>query len=301
VADLELRANDAVLNLDTVGGGMRALRVGDWEVLDGYRPGERHSGRRGHVLAPWPSRIFRGRYRWGGVEHELPISDAKHESATHGLVDTLEWAVDRLEQEEAELSVRIPRQDGYPFDVTVRVRYRLAADLLEVAVAAANDGAQAAPFGVGMHPYFRCGDRADDTELTLPVRSRLVLDDNSVPTGELEGFDGDVGRVGGRVLDAVLPVDTGLAVEAPEAAATAGGATATIAGPAGSLQLVLGPGFGWLVVFTGDTLPDGDRRRSVAVEPLTCPPNAFATGTDVIALAPGEAWTDHWTLRWLPR
>lgn len=292
MADLELRAGDAVLNVDTVGGGLRALRVGDWECLDGYGVDQPHSGRRGHVLAPWPSRIFRGRYRWDGSEHVLPITDARHDSATHGLVDRLEWAVDQHEQGRAELSARVPRQDGYPFDVTVRVRYELAEDRLDVHLAADNDGTEAAPFGAGMHPYFRCGAGAGETELRLPVSSRLVLDSNVIPTGDVEELDGDLGLIGDSVLDAALPVDRREPHE---------DAVAEIAGPAGSLQLSLGPSFRWLVVFTGDSLPGEDRRRSVAVEPLTCPPNAFATGTDVITLAPGRPWTDRWTLRWFPR
>lgn len=295
MADLELRAGQAVLNVDTVGGGMRALRVGDWEVLDGYGVGEQHSGRRGHVLAPWPSRLLEGRYAWAGSEYELPITDVKHRSAAHGLVDQLEWAVDRSEPRAAELSVRVPRQPGYPFEVTVRVRYELQDDTLTVSLAADNDGAEAAPFGVGMHPYFRCGADADDTELRLPVRSRLALDETLTPTGELAEFDGQVGLIGERVLDAALAVESG-GDDGPVQAATA-----AIAGPAGSLRLVLGPCFRWLVVFTGDTLPEADRRRSVAVEPLTCPPNAFRTGTDVIALQPGIPWTDQWSLHWSPR
>ena len=40
------------------------------------------------------------------------------------------------------------------------------------------------------------------------------------------------------------------------------------------------------MLFTGDPLPDV-ARRSLAVEPMTCPPNAFRTGRDLIRLA---AW-----------
>jgi aldose 1-epimerase len=138
-----------------------------------------------------------------------------------------------------------------------------------------------------MHPYFRCGADADDTVLDLAVRARLVLDENALPTGELEELDGHLGRIGDRVLDLVARRDE-----------TRREATAEIAGPAGTLRLGLGPSFRWLVVFTGDTLPEVDRRRGVAVEPLTCPPNAFATSTDVITLDPGTAWSDHWSLSW---
>jgi aldose 1-epimerase len=46
-------------------------------------------------------------------------------------------------------------------------------------------------------------------------------------------------------------------------------------------------------LFTGDLLPDVDR-RSFAVEPMTCPPNAFQTGEDLIRLEPGETFAGTW-------
>src|SRR3954447_26819859 len=141
MSDVELRAGRAVLNVDTLGGGMRALRVGGWEILDGYDAGQPHSGRRGHVLAPWPSRISGGRYRWDGVERRLEITDVRHHAAAHGLVDKVEWSVERHEPGTARLSVRVPRQDGYPFDVQVSVVYRLSEGRLEVALEAENLGA----------------------------------------------------------------------------------------------------------------------------------------------------------------
>jgi len=48
-----------------------------------------------------------------------------------------------------------------------------------------------------------------------------------------------------------------------------------------------------LMLFTGDPRPDVNR-RSLAVEPMTCPPNAFRTGDDLIRLEPGESTTGAW-------
>ena len=47
------------------------------------------------------------------------------------------------------------------------------------------------------------------------------------------------------------------------------------------------------MLFTGDPLPDVNR-RALAVEPMTCPPNAFRTGDSVIRLAPGESAAGVW-------
>ena len=49
------------------------------------------------------------------------------------------------------------------------------------------------------------------------------------------------------------------------------------------------------MLFTGDPLPDVDR-RSLAVEPMTCPPNAFRSGEALIRLEPGESFTSTWGL-----
>ena len=54
--------------------------------------------------------------------------------------------------------------------------------------------------------------------------------------------------------------------------------------------------YGYLQVFTGDPLPDVTR-RSLAVEPMTCPPNAFRTGEAVVRLEPGETWMGKWGIR----
>src|SRR3712207_8930171 len=49
----------------------------------------------------------------------------------------------------------------------------------------------------------------------------------------------------------------------------------------------------YLMLFTGDSIREVDR-RSLAVEPMTCPPNAFQTGESLIRLEPGQAVTTSW-------
>ncbi len=59
--------------------------------------------------------------------------------------------------------------------------------------------------------------------------------------------------------------------------------------PSGSIEQ-----FGYLMVYTGDTLPEGSERKAVAIEPMTCPPDAFRSGTDLVVLQPGDHWTGTW-------
>jgi aldose 1-epimerase len=52
--------------------------------------------------------------------------------------------------------------------------------------------------------------------------------------------------------------------------------------------------FGFVMVFTGDTLPPERRRRGVAVEPMTCAADAFNSGDGLVALGPGERLAGAW-------
>ena len=62
-----------------------------------------------------------------------------------------------------------------------------------------------------------------------------------------------------------------------------------------AVRVWLDPAFRYLMVYTGDTLEPASRRRAgIAIEPMTCPPNAFRTGTDLIELEPGGSWRGRW-------
>jgi aldose 1-epimerase len=49
----------------------------------------------------------------------------------------------------------------------------------------------------------------------------------------------------------------------------------------------------YFMIFTGDSLPNFNR-RSLAVEPMTCPPNAFRTGDALVRLESGSSLTSTW-------
>ena len=55
--------------------------------------------------------------------------------------------------------------------------------------------------------------------------------------------------------------------------------------------------FKWWQVFTGDTLHGERFRRSVAIEPMTCPPDSFRSGRDLLVLEPGQTWSASWGIK----
>jgi aldose 1-epimerase len=65
---------------------------------------------------------------------------------------------------------------------------------------------------------------------------------------------------------------------------------------AGNSQAILwmDDAFGYVMVFTGDTLGPKRRRRGLAVEPMTCPPDALRSGESLVRLAPGKRFHGRW-------
>ena len=291
--EVSVTSGPVELTVDLRGGGLRTLTVGAWDVLDGYESGAIPSGRRGGVLLPWPNRIRDGRWTWEGRELQLDIASVDKPTAIHGLVSSQPWQV--LEEADGRVTVGtvVEKRSGYPFRLAAAIDYVLSVDGLESTVRVRNVGNEAAPFGVGLHPYLAVGGTADgdigDADLELPARTLLVVDDGGLPTGERRELDGAVGRIGDRVFDDPM---TDLVRD------DGGWSRVRLRGTAGSLELAVDRSWPWLQVYSGDTLPAGQRRRSLAVEPMTCPPNALADGVDVVVLDPGAEWAGTWTLGW---
>jgi aldose 1-epimerase len=47
-------------------------------------------------------------------------------------------------------------------------------------------------------------------------------------------------------------------------------------------------------LFTGDTLATNVRRKGLAIEPMSCAPNAFGAGSGYKILEVGEMWKCSW-------
>ena len=290
--EVGLTSGDAWLAVDLRGGGLRRLAVGSWEVLDGYPAGGVAPGWRGAVLLPWPNRLRSGRWTWRGQELQLDVRSPEEPHAIHGLVAWQPWTVLAATDDRTTVGTTMGPHPGYPFRLAAAVDYALTANSLACTARVRNVGESAAPVGVGFHPYFSVGATADGdigaAELTLPARTELELS-GGLPTGGRRPFDGAIGRIGDRALDVPL---TDLVRDGD------GWARVSLRGPAGALELAVDEAWPWLQVYSGDTLPAGQRRRSLAVEPMTCPPNALADGMDLVVLEPGGEWSGTWTLGW---
>jgi aldose 1-epimerase len=293
----EIRYGDQRVVVVEVGGGVRLYDVAGVPVLDGYDADLMVDGARGQPLIPWPNRLHGGRYTWGGREHVVPLDEPEQDNALHGVTRWRSWQPCDVTDSAVTMALVLRPSPAYSFPLDLAVRYALADDGLTVTTTATNLGADTAPYGQGAHPYVTVGtDRIDDAVLHLPADTWLPTDEDQIPTGRapVEGTPYDFRTPRALGVTAVDHAFTDLQRDAD------GRAELVLAAPDGSRQVTVwvDESYPYLEVFTGDTLPDEQRRRhGLGVEPMTCPPDAFRTGEDLVRLQPGASVSASWGIR----
>lgn len=274
-----------------VAAGLRRLTVDGRELVDGHAEDERPSGGRGQTLVPWPNRVAAGRYRFDDVELQLPLTEPADGNAIHGLARWTEWGVGERSQDSVTWRCLVVPQPGWPTSLEVSVTYSLDDAGLQVTTTARNVGSAPCPYGSGAHPYLSAGTATVDTcTLQVPGHRWYATDGRGIPTGSepVDGTEYDLRApraIGNRVLDtAYSDLDRD----------DDGRWRVRLQAADGGVTLWGDETYDWLQVFTGDTLAEGQRRRGLAVEPMTCPPNAFNTGEGLVRLEPGDEHTGRW-------
>jgi aldose 1-epimerase len=277
-----------------VGGTLRTLAVGDLEVLDGFPVAEMDHDGRGQILIPWPNRLAGGLYTFEGKQLQVPLNEPARGNAIHGLVRWANWNVAAHTVESVTMAHRLHPQPGYPFSLALSATYTLSDDGLRVELRASNIGAAPCPFGAGQHPYLRAGTAlVDPLLLRVPARSMYRYDERSIPIERLpvEGTPFDF-RALCSIGETKIDMDY-TDLERDEDGRTRVSLVAPNDSP--TIEVWMDGAFKQVTVYTGETVqPPSRRRQGIAVEPMTCPPNAFNSGEDLLVLPPGETWQGAW-------
>lgn len=287
---IDLVAADSRAVVTEVGAGLRALAVGGHDRVEAFDVEETPPMGAGGVLVPWPNRVAGARYRWRGRSYGLEVTEPARGHAIHGFLRRRPWSVTARADDAVTLAADVDPSWGWPGPLYVETTYALDPRGLTVTHALTNTGAEDVPAGLGTHPYLRVGDAAvADCTLTLAADRVVDVDEVLVPTGVRPVAPDEDLRSGRRVGDLALDTCFG-------AAAGPDGVLAVLTAPDGrTTTLWADPAVRWVQVFTPDDL--AGRGRAVAVEPMTCPPDAPNSGTDLHVLAPGETWTVRWGIR----
>ncbi len=279
-----------------VGGGVREYVVGERAVLDPYPVDAMCDGDHGKPLIPWPNRLADGTYRFDGDDHQVALTEPDKHTAIHGFLRWRSWQAVEHTTNRVVMAIRLHPLTGYPFTLDVQVAYELGDDGLVVTTTATNLSERACPYGAGQHPYLSPGaGRIDDCTLQLDASTRILTDnERQLPTGtaSVDGTEFDfrsARKLGDQKLDYPF-TDLGRDQD--------GRAWARLTAADGARSEV------WvdehhpiIELYTGDTLAPARRRRGLGCEPMTCPPNAFQSGEQLIHLAPDRSLTTRWGAR----
>jgi aldose 1-epimerase len=240
------------------------------------------------LLHPWANRLAGTRYRAAGREVKLdPASPLLHLDE-HGLpMHGVPWALLGWKLTEATQDALVARLDWttsdllavFPFRHELEIAATIRPDglMLETTLVASSDGP--VPVSFGFHPYFGLPDlpRAE-WRLELPAMQRLVLDERGIPIGEEEPFDGFDAQLGESTFDDcfALPV---------------GSSSVSLAGAGRRITVEFIAGFPYAQIFA----PKG--KDYVALEPMTAPTNALASGNGLKLVEPGAEFPSAFRIR----
>lgn len=240
---------------------------------------------KGAKLSPFPNRIAGGKYSFNGESYKLRTNDSKGNNALHGFVFNKPFELVGHSEGQFECSAEFSyahngKDAGFPFPFKINIEYVFSQDGLECETNIVNTGTTPMPLGDGWHPYFKTGTKADRLQLCLPKAKLVELDDNLIPTGKLlefKDFEDCLVAIGNREFDTCLALETN-------------GHDTTyfeLYDPDRDISLSIwqesGPGkYNYVQLY----IPQD--RQSIAIEPMTCAPDAFNNNMGLITLQPGE-------------
>jgi aldose 1-epimerase len=148
-----------------------------------------------YPLVPYSNRLGYRRFRWQGHDFTTAPNFDDNPHSVHGVAWQRPWAVTSRSASEAELSYAHEPDAHWPFAFTVRQRFVLSADALEVHLAFTNRHHNLQPVGLGWHPYFPKRQRS---RLHIELTERWESDASGLPTRHVPqpGIDGDVSHLG---------------------------------------------------------------------------------------------------------
>ncbi|WP_163337445.1 hypothetical protein [Desulfopila sp. IMCC35008] len=294
---------ESVSILPFLGGTINSLRVQAGtslvETIDGYSSSKEaldklESSFKGSNLFPFPNRIAGGQYTWDTQALQLPVNFHHENNAIHGLVYNKQFTVTETKEEDSRCTLTVSfeangRDKGFPFSYTLSHEYSL--DWQEgfcCRTRINNNSKTPMPAGHGWHPYFTAGaDRIDELLFSFPAHDILEVNEVNIPTGRTFPYD----NFGSPVPVADTRLDSCFLLED-----TNRHATVLLQNTRINLTLRLwqetGPGkYNYLQVYTPP------HRKSIAIEPMTCAPNALNNKKGLITIPSGESVTFSWGIK----
>lgn len=294
-AVFQIAAGDYTAAITSRGAALSRLQLAGRDLVVPFDPDQPIPDYRGIVAAPWPNRVADGAYRWEGVVQHLPLNEPDRGTALHGLVFDRLWELEEHDADSLTLRCEVEPSKGYPGRLSLVAQYRIDSEGLHTTITAGNPGTSSVPYGVCPHPYLVAG-RAPLNEWTLQVDAAEFLEvtpDRLLPlkSRSVAGhpFDFRTAKtIGATEIDHAF---TRIGAEAD------GTSALVVTDPSGThVGMRWDASCPWLQIHTADKPGPAISRRGLAVEPMTCPPDAFNSRIDLVALEPGASHAASWSI-----
>lgn len=147
-----------------------------------------------YPLVPFSNRIAQARLNWQGTQHPLVRNNGDEPHAIHGVGWQRAWSVLEADERFAMLAYEHRPDSAWPFAFDCSQTLRLQDGCLELTLAMTNQSQEAAPAGLGWHPYFvkRAGSR-----IAFEATGRWEMGPDKLPTTRApsQGLDADCGSL----------------------------------------------------------------------------------------------------------
>lgn len=272
----EVYAFGALLNAYTVVKNGQAIQCIDAFPSKEYALSEIKSGFKSAKMSPFACRLKHGQYKYGNEQYQVKkFFLGKH--AIHGLLYDALFEIDDIsatdEGAKVELSYHYEGQEeGYPWPFDMQVTYLLnEAGALEITTAVSHNQPGAIPIMDGWHPYFQLGEFVDDCSLQIFSERRVDMDAEIIPTGHMVA---DNRFLEPKLLEGVVLDDCFQLQSRSDKLAC------VLKNQNWSFRIYSITNYPYLQVYTPDS------RRSIAIECLSAPPDAFNHTQGLIELEP---------------
>lgn len=237
----------------------------------------------GIILFPFPNRLNQGKYVHNSKSYQFPLNEVERSNNLHATLKK-PFSVQNIDLEKGSITLVYCHTCGaseFPFDAQLEVKYTLQKNGLDVRMKLTNHQHETIPVGIGSHPYFQFGTTVDNLLMELPASKFALVDEDLIPTGHFAIEDSFsklhlindteldncfVGERGGRTHIYVPNIDMHFYLQQ---------------------DLATLP---YVHVFIAST------RDCIAIEPVSCMPDAFNNGIGLVHLEPNEVMETGYTV-----
>jgi aldose 1-epimerase len=276
--------------ISNLGAALATLKFEDKNLIEPRLHSRYFSG---EILAPWPNRIADGKYSLNGNDFQLNVNEKVRNNALHGLVFDKYWKVSSKSENRISLQITIDDSEQYPGILELEMTYQIDNQGLSSTLTATNQGEIELPYGASTHPYLMVPgvESVDDYILQIGA-SQVYLTDEArlLPIKIVDVADASLdfrqpAKIGSNFIDHAFKLDPTFE------------SSVSIKDDSGEGVLMsFNDATKWVQIHTADRNGADDGRKSLAIEPMTCPPDSFNSGIDLVLLKPKQSHSLSWRI-----